>query len=68
MKFSNHILHFTFVDGEKSMVYNCGMTYKTVANLQIYGGDTMQDYIEVKSYGKVTAKQGKNPRNPYKFF
>ena len=48
------------------MVYNCGMTYKIVANLQIYGGDTMQDYIEVKSYGKVTAKQGKNPRSPYK--
>lgn len=61
-----YIRHFMFVDGEKKYAYNCGMTYKIVANLQIYGGDTMQDYIEVKSYGKVTAKQGKNPRSPYK--
>ena len=25
----------------------------------------MQDYIEVKSNGKITAKKGTNPRTPY---
>lgn len=25
----------------------------------------MQDYIEVKSNGKITAKKGTNPRSPY---